>query len=292
MSTPIRRALPRRDFTVIPNELICDDGLSGKAKWILIYLLSKPADWVGYVGDIEHHTREGRAAVSSGMRELEDAGLLIRRRLRNDDGKFVTAVAADGTRRHTMETIYFQSRQEAADYRDGDGDGDRIPAPAPAPEPAPAATTAPEAHDSDDFTLVGRKRTTREAFAADLDQLVSAHADDRRPAYHQALALVDTYCSDGTDGTGDTLRFPDDPADEWAKTANALRQLVVRRAFDDMFGEDASFETPIHAVFGAIRPETNGPHAADLLIGGLRTAADHGAVNPVKYALARLRDRA
>lgn len=80
-----KRSLP---FTQISNDLINNPNLSSKAKWILIYLLSKPADWLVYENDIVKHTADGRFAIRSGVKELIDQGYLKREILRNPDGTF------------------------------------------------------------------------------------------------------------------------------------------------------------------------------------------------------------
>ena len=75
-SKTIFRSRHDRNYTVVSNELLCNPNLSGKAKWILLYLLSKPADWETRVGDIVAHGTDGRNAVLSGIRELKEAGYL------------------------------------------------------------------------------------------------------------------------------------------------------------------------------------------------------------------------
>jgi len=78
-----RRDLP---FTVIWNDILNDDRISFKAKGILVYLLSKPDDWVVRSGHLAGVGPDGRGALRSGMQELEDAGYLRLDRLRSDDG--------------------------------------------------------------------------------------------------------------------------------------------------------------------------------------------------------------
>lgn len=79
-----KRANP---FVQIDKNILSDDGISWKAKGILIYLLSKPDDWVTYQTDIEKRSTDGRDSVRSGIKELIDAGYMERIRVR-EKGRF------------------------------------------------------------------------------------------------------------------------------------------------------------------------------------------------------------
>ena len=75
-------------YTQVHNNIIDNPALSGKAKWILIYLLSKPSDWQVYESDIINHCTNGRDSIRSGIKELMEVGHIIRgERLRNDKGQ-------------------------------------------------------------------------------------------------------------------------------------------------------------------------------------------------------------
>lgn len=80
-----RRKLP---FTQIDNELINNAKLTGKAKWILIHLLSKPPDWLVYEKDIVNHVHDGRDAIRTGIHELITAGYLQRQVMRSKEGQW------------------------------------------------------------------------------------------------------------------------------------------------------------------------------------------------------------
>jgi len=74
------------NFTTIPNNLVNDESLSWKAKGIFLYLASKPNDWQFYMSEIANNATDGRTALQSGIKELEDGGYLTRKRLHGDDG--------------------------------------------------------------------------------------------------------------------------------------------------------------------------------------------------------------
>ena len=75
------RSSHKRNYTVIGNELIKNSELTWKAKGIIIYLLSKPEDWVTRLDDIVKHSTDGRAAVLSGLKELKQKGYLEKVRI-------------------------------------------------------------------------------------------------------------------------------------------------------------------------------------------------------------------
>ncbi len=62
-------------YTQISNQIINDPRLSYKAKGILIYVLSKPPNWVVRVTDlINRSPKEGLTSIRSGISELLLAG--------------------------------------------------------------------------------------------------------------------------------------------------------------------------------------------------------------------------
>lgn len=75
------------NFTIISNELIGNPNLSAKAKGVLIYLLSKPADWEVYAQEIEQHFKEKIDAIYTALTELEKQGYIVREQTR-EEGRF------------------------------------------------------------------------------------------------------------------------------------------------------------------------------------------------------------
>ncbi|WP_343466459.1 replication protein [Rhodococcus aetherivorans] len=68
-----------------------DERLSFRARGILIWLLSKPADWRTRSEAIaEQSPREGREAIRTAMRELAELGYLVRERVQNERGQWAT----------------------------------------------------------------------------------------------------------------------------------------------------------------------------------------------------------
>jgi hypothetical protein len=82
----VRAPRPERDFTVIRNAVINDGRLSLEARFILIYLLSKPDTWSVSTQDLINQSRDSarpsrKAVIYAALKELIDAGYLHRRRL-------------------------------------------------------------------------------------------------------------------------------------------------------------------------------------------------------------------
>ena len=68
----------KSDFTQISNAVLLDERLSFKARGILALLLSRPADWRIYLGEIsERSSKDGKKAVQFGFKELVEMGYLV-----------------------------------------------------------------------------------------------------------------------------------------------------------------------------------------------------------------------
>lgn len=67
-------------FTQVANSVLSDPNLSAKAKGLYAYLYSKPDDWDFSLHRIVLEMADGKRAIASGLRELEEAGYLTRTR--------------------------------------------------------------------------------------------------------------------------------------------------------------------------------------------------------------------
>lgn len=75
-------------FTILPNEALNDERLSWKARGLLAFLLSKPDHWRTTSAHLAKVAPDGRDAVRAGLTELEDAGYLVRRKYRDERGRW------------------------------------------------------------------------------------------------------------------------------------------------------------------------------------------------------------
>lgn len=79
------RKIKKNSFTVIDNAIFKDYSLSLKAKGLLCQMLSLPDDWEYSVQGLAKLTSDGTSAITSGLRELEEAGYFRRQRVRKDN---------------------------------------------------------------------------------------------------------------------------------------------------------------------------------------------------------------
>jgi hypothetical protein len=86
----VRAPRPTTHFTQVRNDVARDRRLSYKARGLLVTMLSYPDYWRFRVDDLVKGSPDGRHAVTTGLRELEDAGYLKRRKYRLPDGTFAS----------------------------------------------------------------------------------------------------------------------------------------------------------------------------------------------------------
>ena len=89
-----------RDYTVMSNCHLKDSGLSLKAKGLLSMMLSLPDEWNYSTRGLAAICKEGVDAIGKALKELEQAGYIVRRQLRGADGRICD----------TEYTIYEQPR--------------------------------------------------------------------------------------------------------------------------------------------------------------------------------------
>lgn len=83
----VLRKEKKSNFTVIDNAVFKDYNLSLKAKGLLCQMLSLPDDWEYSVKGLQKLTSDRYSAITSGLKELEEAGY-FRREQRYENGKF------------------------------------------------------------------------------------------------------------------------------------------------------------------------------------------------------------
>lgn len=81
-----RRGIP---WAQVPRIVIEDPKLSWKAKGLYAYLVSRPDEWEVRRKDLIRRSTDGSTSLDSGVRELQDAGLLVIQTSHDSDGKFV-----------------------------------------------------------------------------------------------------------------------------------------------------------------------------------------------------------
>lgn len=86
------RPTTERDVTVISTRFLNDPGLSWKAKGLMAYLLSLPADWKIRLAEVQRHSTDGMSGLRSAIQELIDSGYVRSSQERDNSGKWTTFV--------------------------------------------------------------------------------------------------------------------------------------------------------------------------------------------------------
>jgi len=84
--TTILRKPHDRDhpYVVMDKTIFENPDISWKAKGLMGYLLSRPDDWQVIIGDLVNRSTDGKTAVRSALKELEQHGYLFRRTKRDE----------------------------------------------------------------------------------------------------------------------------------------------------------------------------------------------------------------
>ena len=83
----VSRVERTRDYTVMSNHHLKNRSLSLKAKGLLSVMLSLPDEWDYTLRGLAAISKEGVDAIREAIRELEDAGYIVRSRGRNEKGQ-------------------------------------------------------------------------------------------------------------------------------------------------------------------------------------------------------------
>lgn len=90
----IYRKAKKKSFTQVDNYMILDSAISLQAKGLMMIMLSRPDEWTFYESELVKHCTNGLYALRSAMKELMDAGYLVRYQERDGNrfGELVTLV--------------------------------------------------------------------------------------------------------------------------------------------------------------------------------------------------------
>ena len=87
----IIRQKRKERFSIVDNKVIEDERLSFKARGLLIYMLSKPDDWKFYTDELaKRSSKDGITAIKSALKEIENAGYLLRKQGHKKNGQFAS----------------------------------------------------------------------------------------------------------------------------------------------------------------------------------------------------------
>lgn len=103
-----------KNFSIVSNDILRDTNLSMKARFMLVYMLSLADTWEYSVAGLAKTIGCGKDAITSGIKELEEHGYLVRERVRDEKGRLkemeYTIYEVPQTKNAEMET---ESEEEA-----------------------------------------------------------------------------------------------------------------------------------------------------------------------------------
>lgn len=77
----------KKGFTVVPNQLAFDENISLKSTMLLIIMLALPPSWDLTLKGLATLKKDGLDSIRTGINELEKAGYIIKKRIRNELGQ-------------------------------------------------------------------------------------------------------------------------------------------------------------------------------------------------------------
>jgi|GEM_PF-1988993 len=108
----------KKNFTMISNKIAKDKELSLKAKGMSLIIAHFPDDWVFYEENMQQYTKDARTAISNALKELEKAGYLYRKQLR-EKGRFANKIwifSDEGLSSDDIVELCTECRKTEVDY--------------------------------------------------------------------------------------------------------------------------------------------------------------------------------
>lgn len=85
----IRKSKQANNFTTLPNDLINDENISCDELGVMVYLLSKPDDWIVYRSQVAHRFGHGKDKMSRIFNVLIDLKYIVGGQMKDDNsGKY------------------------------------------------------------------------------------------------------------------------------------------------------------------------------------------------------------
>ena len=101
-----------RDYTVMANHHLRNIELSLKAKGLLSLMLSLPENWDYTTKGLSCICKDGIDSINGTIKELEEQGYVIRKRLRNDKGQLTTTEYTILEQPQSLDTSEFPPKWE------------------------------------------------------------------------------------------------------------------------------------------------------------------------------------
>ncbi|SEB51409.1 Helix-turn-helix domain-containing protein [Tenacibaculum sp. MAR_2009_124] len=82
----------QKDFTIIPNDLIEDNSITDRGRFLFIYMASKPNDWTFFNKQLCKALAYSEDTLRKYMSELENKGWITRYTKMREHGKFTSNI--------------------------------------------------------------------------------------------------------------------------------------------------------------------------------------------------------
>lgn len=84
----IIRAKKQKNYTIVSNHIFKNNDISARAKGVYAYIMTLPDDWKLYKSELFNRFSEGKKAIDTAFKELEENQYISKKRVKNKFGKF------------------------------------------------------------------------------------------------------------------------------------------------------------------------------------------------------------
>lgn len=190
----IRAPRPKSGYMVLNNELVRDQRVSRRARGLLVEMLSYPDNWRITVDSLVEEGIEGRDAVRTALKELEQVGYLTRTKVQDERGRWSTVTVVS-------EQVPGESMPPKTDFQASDNQAsdnqENYPQKVDFQEPTPGKPTYgnPSPGEPGAKREVPRRKTVKSGLARARDMPLpenwSPHEGHRKTAERRGLDLED-----------------------------------------------------------------------------------------------------
>lgn len=180
-----------RDYTIMANHHLRNTALSLKAKGLLSLMRSLPEDWDYTTKGLARICRDGVDSICATVRELEEAGYIIRERLRNANGQLGSI----------EYTILEQPRQPEPEQENpaqlNTRGSNKDLSNTEVSNPIPSSPPTPRGRDRTGSDRMRERKNYRDLISENIeyDILIQNHPYDRDQLDELVELMTDTVCS-------------------------------------------------------------------------------------------------
>ncbi|GAA4273747.1 helix-turn-helix domain-containing protein [Aquimarina gracilis] len=107
----------KKDFTISPNKLINNNNISDRARFLFVYMSSKPSDWTFYNYQLSKALGYSVDTLRKYIKELVETGWVVKEKQKRISGKFT----ANTYILYSKPQIVLPCRKNTGTVKNGDG---------------------------------------------------------------------------------------------------------------------------------------------------------------------------